>query len=403
MDPRADSATNLRSLGERETQALRLSGEGKTSEQIAHLLALSPTTALLQKAVIYDKLGLTSLPQDARLRELTRLSGLERQSGIDPARADGPQAEPAEPTPEAIAAVQADDMLLGGDGAAVAPADATVTEQRTVRFDTPPPATTRIDSFYEPAPVVPGPRPAPWGIGPGPLVAILAAAIVLIAILVFLFARGSQPAPVASPTVVVPAAAPATPIPAQTVAAPTPPTPALATPAATGPSVAAAGSPSAAAGAASLPVLAPIPTSTAFPIFRGTANTPPGTTLNVGQPWRESALELTLAAAQASPGGLSMNFLLSSSRPSALPLRFSREQVFSATDNTNRSLVLVDPNFNYNFTLQPNTTAIFDSAHEGGPISFLGNLTDPRVTSVTVTVSGLGGINNARWQIPIQR
>jgi hypothetical protein len=250
----------------------------------------------------------------------------------------------------------------------------------------------------------------------------VAAVLVIFALVIFLIAHASQPNPAAAPDTTTPVPAAAAPAQAQQAPAPAAPAavapaqpqqaPAPAAPAAAAPPPAAAAQPpivaqpapvSSGANAAALPIVAPIPTLTPFPNTSAGANTPAGTALQIGQPWRQDGLALSLAATQASASGVSMNFLMTNTRPNQVAQRFSRNQVFSATDNTNAPLTLVDPGYAYNLTVPPNSTAIFDSAHEGGPISFSGNLTDPRLTSITVIVASLGGITNAKWTIPIQR
>jgi hypothetical protein len=368
-----------------------------------------------------------------------------RQNGIESTPVEGAEPGPGDLPTEALAAAPASDRLSASHRVAV-PADTMVSERRTVRMGAVPPPTGRLDPLVDPVPVAPGPRPWLWGAGPGPMLAIIAAGVVVLAILVFLIARAGQPdrAPVA--TVIPPAAAPDTTTPAPALTAPTqapaaqppvaaapaapaaqppvaaapaapaaqpsvaaaPAAPAAQPPVAAAPPVAPAAQPPVAAqptqgsDAAALPIVAPIPTLTPFPSSTG-ANTSPGTTLQVGQAWRQNGLSLGLAAAQASANGVSMNFLLTNTSSSQVAQKFSRNQVFSATDNSNARLTLVDPNYSYNLSLPPNSTAIFDSAHDGGAISFSGNLGDPRITSITVTVSGLGGITSARWTIPIQR
>jgi DNA-binding CsgD family transcriptional regulator len=406
MERAATTDARLRNLTRSELQVLRLSDGARNTEQIAHLLAISPTDVLRDKAALYDKLGLTPLAQDSRIRELIRLNEVEKSSPVEAVAAA--QTEAALPSPEALAAVRADDQALVGETAAMPVADTHLTERRTVRFEHAAPATAPLDPLYDPM----VPRPVPgrfWGIAPGLWVALLVVLIAVIALLVFLFTRGNQPAPAPAPAVAPPVAAPQTPAPALTLApaTPAPQTPAPPTPAAPTTQPAAGAQPAPAvtpiAGLAPLPVLVPVPTLTPFPVSNSGSNTPAASTLGIGETWRQNGLDVTLADARASSGGISMNFLLTNTRSAPVPLRFTRQQAFSAVDNANNRLALVDPGFAYNFTVQPGSTAIFDSAHEGGPISFSGNLGDPRLTSVTVTVNGIAGISNARWRIPIQR
>jgi hypothetical protein len=122
----------------------------------------------------------------------------------------------------------------------------------------------------------------------------------------------------------------------------------------------------------------------------------------MGQPWQQDGLDVTLATAQASPGGLSVSFLLTNRGQQPMTLRFTKGQAFSAADSNNAQLPVADSGYSYNLTLQPGATTILDSAHNGGAISFTGNLGDPRVNSVTVGVKGIAGISNARWRIAIQ-
>jgi hypothetical protein len=45
---------------------------------------------------------------------------------------------------------------------------------------------------------------------------------------------------------------------------------------------------------------------------------------------------------------------------------------------------------------------LLDSSHAGGAISYTGPVSTAQVSSITVTVSGMGGITNAQWRIPVQ-
>src|SRR5579875_688392 len=83
MESATDPAARIGALSPRERQVLRLSGEGKSTDQIAYLLALDPAVVQHDRAAVYDKLGLTSLAPAVRLQQLVRLHGLDGLDALD--------------------------------------------------------------------------------------------------------------------------------------------------------------------------------------------------------------------------------------------------------------------------------------------------------------------------------
>ncbi len=428
MEPATDPAAHLSSLSQPELQVLRFAGEGKSTDQIAYLLSRNPAGVQRDRAAVYDKLGLTSLTPPARLQQLIRLRDQNDLDALSDRLAGNGAARMIEPSAAALAAVTADDRLLGQGGIP----GPLVTEQRTTRI--------------EPAPVVPGPRPfrpAWFNGGPGVMLAALAVAIVIGALLVWFFLAASRPAPTTQPVIVAtvvapsppaqnvapsPPPPPATPAPSPAASAPgsavtsPPPAAAPAAPAAGSATVPAAAAPAAplpssapvniapaaggtaaspAAGVSGLPNLAPLPTATPFAMPPAGTTTPPGSVLTLGQTWSQDGINLMLASAQATAAGIAMNFVLSNGRSTPVTVHLTRAQIFSAVDNAGAPLTLTNSNYAYDFTLQPNTAVVFDAAHNGGPVLFTGNIGSPNVTAITVRVIGLSSLANARWQIAL--
>lgn len=417
MERAIDRAAMLGTLTHRQLQILRLTRNGDTSQEIANLLALSPTAVLFDKGAIYDKLGITALPQAARLQEFARFHEADRLAPIELAAADGPEPEPVEPSQEALAAVEADDAALAQGQTAAEPAP-TVARQRTVRYESVPAPAPLVEPYADLPPVIPEPalRPPIWGgVGLGPLLAALLAAIAVAVLIFFLVSRGNQPSPppqAAAPATAAPAAPAAqAPVPPATPAQAAAPQPPPAAPSAPAPPAAAA-PPSQpaqsiqpvqpAAVAPPVSTVAPPPALAPAPAASATADTPPGSTLAIGQTWHQNGLDLTLTSAQASSSGVTANFSLTSTRQGQLPVQFTRGSAFSATDNRNDRFTVNDPGYVYKFALQPGSTASMDAGHEGGAITFSGPVSNAAVTEVTVTVTGLSAINNAKWRFPIQ-
>lgn len=292
------------------------------------------------------------------------------------------------------------------------PPRATVSERETVAYHSVPPRGTVVDPYPPPPPGVIDRYGRPFwvgGPGPGMIVAIVVAVIAIVVVIALLLTRGNQttpvtaPAPIATSADVQNSAAQAPPPPAPQAAAPQPAAPVNPPPA---PAVqpAAAAPPPAAAPATAVIVTAPpvaiAPAPSSAPI--SAADTTPSTVLDVGGTWRQNGLELTMGPPRISAGSLIASFSLKNIGATEVRFQFTRSGVFSATDNRNNRLTVNDPNYRYDFTLQPNATMNLDSSAIGGPITFSGALSAPQVSSVAVMVNGLNGITNAQWRIAVQ-
>jgi len=308
---------------------------------------------------------------------------------------------PQEPA-DAAAVEQTEQIVESGDTTAPV---RTISEHRSVTYDGAQPRNTLVEAYPPPPPVMLEPDPRRyWGLGPGigTILAILLAVIGVAIVIFLLVARGNQAAPATSLAPIPTSEAvqqPAAPAPAAVAPAPAVPTapPAqapLPQPVAPQPVAPALAPPPAAIAPA--PATAPAGTSAA------TADTPAGTILVPGDTWRQNGLELTLTSPQISANGGTADFSLTNRGQSDIRFQFTKGSAFSAVDNRNAPLKIGDPNYRYDFVLQPNATMLLDGSHAGGAISFAGPLSSPQLSSIMVTVKGMADISNAQWRIPFQ-
>ena len=102
----------LRTLSDPELQVLRLTRNGNTTAEIANLMALSPAATRTYKASLYDKLGIAAQPGDVRLRELAAFQEADRQAPLEVPASAASAPESLQPSPAALAAVEADNHIL---------------------------------------------------------------------------------------------------------------------------------------------------------------------------------------------------------------------------------------------------------------------------------------------------
>jgi hypothetical protein len=163
-----------------------------------------------------------------------------------------------------------------------------------------------------------------------------------------------------------------------------------------------------------------VPTSPTLP------DTPPDTILEVGRIWREDGLELIVPQMYINtedPGpGIGLSVRLINQRGQDFVLRYSIEN-FSASDNLGNQLevgtyntfygyyyehvgesvgtieILISPESTYNLAFGVGTIDAFDIP--GIEFFVKADIGDTAVTEIIFQVSGISGIDNARWRIPI--
>jgi hypothetical protein len=159
----------------------------------------------------------------------------------------------------------------------------------------------------------------------------------------------------------------------------------------------------------------------------------PGTILEAGQAWLRDDLELTLVSGgQANrcelpdsslepecSEGMLVAFQLTSRKSRREAISYNLFEVVSAMDNLSRTLDLRSFELSYgweptwgrsstqNVTLEPDQTADLHTHCQStrcNPRIFVRfDAADPAVTEIVLTVSRIGGIEYARWRIPVLR
>lgn len=163
------------------------------------------------------------------------------------------------------------------------------------------------------------------------------------------------------------------------------------------------------------------PSATAIPSSVPNPDTPPGTILEVGQSWRQGALELQLVEKEfysVEYGWLTLSFKLRNLGAQERVINYSLEN-FTAVDNLGRPLK-VGAVGNWTFTqdcpkntaVVPSNDVIYLSAGTcqlpdsftwsiGETMAMEVNLSDQSLQEILVGVSGISSINGAQWRIPI--
>lgn len=192
------------------------------------------------------------------------------------------------------------------------------------------------------------------------------------------------------------------------------------------PTATATGTPTSLPTAATLPPRLSSTTITATDTPTAMPDTPAGTILDVGQTWRQADLDLTLKESQLSIAnhsgdfdvsyGVEIRFTLASRKAQDISLRYSLADVVQATDNRNRRLQIGFKDQSWstkpfsggfdtlNIILKSGQTIDLFAAdgYFATPWVFVvADTSDPSVTEIIVAVSGISGINNTRWRIPI--
>jgi hypothetical protein len=127
--------------------------------------------------------------------------------------------------------------------------------------------------------------------------------------------------------------------------------------------------------------------------------------LEVGQSWRTSGVQLKVSGVTLDPGGgtstqhcyqgtdINLDVSIKNSTQSPIVFAVGTENVQVVT---NTGVVMkVCWNGSGQFSIEP------DREQRLAAVFVEGNITDPRVSSVTITLS-VSRIQNARWTIPIQ-
>ncbi len=140
-----------------------------------------------------------------------------------------------------------------------------------------------------------------------------------------------------------------------------------------------------------------------------TPGTPPGSILEVGQGWLQNEIELILTKSQLAADGVTVRFALVSHKAHEIALRTQLDGAVSAIDNRGRkiprSCYEEYCDFRQDWILQPGDRVVLkawaSTSRSGDNMFFAFDAADPGITGVTIIVSGLAGINDARWHIPI--
>lgn len=159
-----------------------------------------------------------------------------------------------------------------------------------------------------------------------------------------------------------------------------------------------------------------IPTPTETPIPEPTAlpDSQPGSILDVGQTWRQGEMEMRLVDARIYPELVWARFNLRNNGTAPKVIRYGPEN-FSGQDNRGKRLEAggVDQYFGYHvqkgcdsrvITLDPQASesiALNCSAGNDEGVTFGADYSDPTLTEIIITVSGISSIQNAAWRVPI--
>jgi hypothetical protein len=146
-------------------------------------------------------------------------------------------------------------------------------------------------------------------------------------------------------------------------------------------------------------------------------DTPPGTILEVGQTWRQGGIELRLDKGEVMIGdeyrehgpGVLIGFSLTNRKPQQITFQITQEDFF-ASDNRGRQLQVGKVNPFYGYYFAPPMDDIPINLQSGEHIELYydydaffvrDDITDPSVTEIIIGATGISGIDNARWRIPI--
>jgi DnaJ domain len=137
-------------------------------------------------------------------------------------------------------------------------------------------------------------------------------------------------------------------------------------------------------------------------------DTPPGTLLEVGSPWKQDGFELSLTAADLRADGLAVHFQFSNRRPNQIITRYTVGETITVIDNRGRRFAT--DHFNdgaainhWDANAAGDTISLTLASNQSlGPWgNWNGDMASPSVTEVIVTVNGISSITNARWRIPV--
>jgi hypothetical protein len=144
-------------------------------------------------------------------------------------------------------------------------------------------------------------------------------------------------------------------------------------------------------------------------------DTPPESILEVGQPWRQGPMELTLARTHLIESGVLCLFKLVNLGPD-VSLRYTGSN-FSAADSLQRPVQTLGMGvtwgaYVYYFPPARPLELLSVVVPSGGSIdvprdtysqalALLFDPSDPEITEVVVTVSGISRFSNARWRVPV--
>jgi hypothetical protein len=144
------------------------------------------------------------------------------------------------------------------------------------------------------------------------------------------------------------------------------------------------------------------PTSPPTPV--PPVNTPAESVLGVTQTWKSNDVELTLTDREWRADQLILNWRLSNKSNSDVSANYSPEN-FSVTDQAGNPLRLdgFGACYSVNRILRPGESIKnVDCPYSGGTgLQIRVDLRNPSIEEVLVTVSGVGGIDQAKWKIPV--
>jgi hypothetical protein len=143
------------------------------------------------------------------------------------------------------------------------------------------------------------------------------------------------------------------------------------------------------------------------------SDTPPGSILEVGRAWRQGGIELNLTRVNLSPHRAQLSVMLANRQDRSIAIRYSPSETISVRDNLGRALRATfyscsgyDDLSLINIVLAPNQRVpiIPQRAYCGADdsVEVAADITNPALTEIQVTFTGISTITNARWRIPIE-
>lgn len=152
------------------------------------------------------------------------------------------------------------------------------------------------------------------------------------------------------------------------------------------------------------------PTATPIPSPTPTIGPAPGTILEVGQTWRQGAVELTVYETRLHTNGIEVRARLRNRTANQISIKFNLREQFSAVDNRAVKLRVQAIRFSYPtyfgdtyeeaVVIDPDAVQeVFQKNYRYPFITV--DTTDPQLSEVVLTVTGVSSVVEARWSIPV--